>query len=193
MKFKISKEYLFSLRYYLLFSALLFLFSVGAGYLFAKNYPDEVEKTLEQFQTILEPIKEMSRIQQVFFVFLNNSLTGFFAILFGVILGFFPLLVVFANGEMLGIMIFLSEKALPLSVFFTGIFPHGIIEIPVLIFCGAMGLKIGKKVFKKIFKKRDRIKEEMKSALSFFFKVLMPLLFLAAVIEIYITQELLVK
>jgi len=192
VKFKISKDYLLSLRYYLLFSALIFIFSVGWGYLFAKDYPAEVQKVLQDLQRILEPIKEMSEMQQVFFIFLNNSITGFLAILFGVVLGIFPLIMLLANGGMMGIMFFLSEENEVLSAFFTGIFPHGIIEIPVLIFCGAMGIKIGKLVIKKIFKRKGDIKNELISGLKFFFKVLVPLLFLASVIEVFITQRLLI-
>ena len=181
-----------SLRYYLLFSALIFIFSVGWGYLFAKDYPAEVQKVLQDLQRILEPIKEMSEMQQVFFIFLNNSITGFLAILFGVVLGIFPLVMLLANGGMMGIMFFLSEENEVLSAFFTGIFPHGIIEIPVLIFCGAMGIKIGKLVIKKIFKRKGDIKNELISGLKFFFKVLVPLLLLASVIEVFITQRLLI-
>ena len=134
----------------------------------------------------------MSEMQQVFFIFLNNSITGFLAILFGVVLGIFPLIMLLANGGMMGIMFFLSEENEVLSAFFTGIFPHGIIEIPVLIFCGAMGIKIGKLVIKKIFKRKGDIKNELISGLKFFFKVLVPLLFLASVIEVFITQRLLI-
>jgi len=193
VKFKIHKDYFYSFRYYFLFSSLLFIFSVGFGYLFAKTSPIEVKKVLEQFRVILEPIQQMNKYQQVLFIFLNNSLTGFLAILLGIIFGLFPFLVVFANGEMLGILIFLSQEALPLTVFFTGIFPHGIIEIPVLLFCASMGLKLGRITFKKIFKKEGEIKTEIKSALLFFFKFLIPLFFLASIIEVFITRELLIR
>ena len=176
-----------------MFAFLFFILSVGLGYLFAKSSPEEVKKILEQLRIVLEPLQQMTRLQQVFFIFLNNSLTGFLAILLGVIIGLFPLLTLFANGEMLGVLIFFSKENLPLSEFFTGIFPHGIIEIPVLLLCGAMGLKIGAKVLKKIFKKKENIQEEIKLALSFFFKFLIPLLFVAAIIEVFVTRELLIR
>ena len=192
MKFKISKDYLLSLRYYLLFAALIFILSVGSGYIFAKNYPAEVQKVLQDLQRVLEPIKEMSEMQQVFFIFLNNSITGFLAILFGVVLGIFPLIMLLANGGMMGIMFFLSEENEVLSAFFTGIFPHGVIEIPVLIFCGAIGIRIAVSLFKKIFRKKSDIKKELIQGLNFFFKILIPLLFLASLIEVFITQRLLI-
>ena len=192
MKFKISKDYLLSLRYYLLFATLIFILSVGSGYIFAKNYPAEVQKVLQDLQRVLEPIKEMSETQQVFFIFLNNSITGFLAILFGVVLGIFPLVMLLANGGMMGIMFFLSEENEVLSAFFTGIFPHGVIEIPVLIFCGAIGIRIAVSLFKKIFRKKSDIKKELIQGLNFFFKILIPLLFLASLIEVFITQRLLI-
>lgn len=191
MKIKIPREYLLSLRYYLLFSSLLFIISVGIGYVFAQNSPTEVRELLEQIRLMLEPIQKMSEVQQVFVIFLNNVITGFCAILLGIILGLFPALVIFANGELLGILMSISREAQELATFFTGIFPHGIIEIPVLIFCASMGIKIGKKSVQKIFKKKVSIKEELKSALLFFFQFLTPLLLLAAIIEIFITREIL--
>jgi len=192
VKFKISKDYLLSLRYYLLFAALIFIFSVGWGYLFAKDYPVEVQKVLQDLQRVLEPIKEMSEMQQVFFIFLNNSVTGFLAIFLGPVLGIFPFSILLANGGMMGIMFFLSEENEVLSAFFTGIFPHGVIEIPVLIFCGAIGIRIAVSLFKKIFRKKSDIKKELIQGLNFFFKILIPLLFLASLIEVFITQRLLI-
>ena len=192
MKFKISKDYLLSLRYYLLFATLIFILSVGSGYIFAKNYPAEVQKVLQDLQRVLEPIKEMSEMQQVFFIFLNNSVTGFLAIFLGPVLGIFPFSILLANGGMMGIMFFLSEENEVLSAFFTGIFPHGVIEIPVLIFCGAIGIRIAVSLFKKIFRKKSDIKKELIQGLNFFFKILIPLLFLASLIEVFITQRLLI-
>jgi len=191
VKFKIPKDYLLSLRYYLLFSVLIFIFSVGSGYIFAKSYPTEVQKVLQNLQKVLEPIKEMTETQQAFFIFLNNSITGFLAIFLGVVLGIFPFTMLLSNGGMLGIMFFLSEENEALSTFFTGIFPHGIIEIPVLIFCGAIGIKIAVALFKKILKKPSDIKRELSQGLKFFFTILIPLLLLAALIEVFITQRLL--
>jgi len=92
----------------------------------------------------------------------------------------------------MGIMFFLSEENEVLSAFFTGIFPHGVIEIPVLIFCGAIGIRIAVSLFKKIFRKKSDIKKELIQGLNFFFKILIPLLFLASLIEVFITQRLLI-
>lgn len=190
MKTENIQNYLLNLHYFILFSVVLFIFATGVGYFFAKNYPQEVKAVLEQIQKILEPIGKMGKVEQILLVFFNNSLTGFLAILLGILFGLFPLLVLFVNGEMLGIMIYLSREILSISEFLAAILPHGIIEIPVLIICGAIGLKIGKIFINKIFKKEDKIKKEIGTSLDFFFKVLVPLLFLAAVVEILLTPKI---
>jgi stage II sporulation protein M len=75
--------------------------------------------------------------------------------------------------------------------FFLGIVPHGIVEIPALIIASAMGLRVGLEVFRKIFKKEGNISEELSNALEFFWKVVIPIIFLAALIEVFITANLL--
>jgi stage II sporulation protein M len=184
------KNYLYSLRFYILFSLLIFLFAIVLGWTGAKVAPEESKEILEEMEKLLGPIVEISSFWQFLCVFLNNALTAFSAILFGVAFGIFPLLCVFTNGEILGILAFLSHETLSIPMFLTGILPHGIIEIPVLILAGAAGIKIGKIVIDRIFsKKKVEIKKELSSALGLFLKILLPLLLIAAAIEIFITPE----
>lgn len=190
VKIKDIRNYLFNLRYFVLLSIFLFIFATSVGYSFAKNYTKEVKEFLEQIQKVLEPIEKMEEAEQILLIFLNNSLTGFLTILLGVLFGLFPLIVLFANGQLLGILIYLSRETLPVSKFLLSLLPHGIIEIPVLIICGAMGLKMGKIFADKIFKREGKIKKEIGLALNFFSKILLPLLFLAAVVETLITPKL---
>lgn len=191
MRLQEIKKYLYSLRYFILFSFLVFIFAMVGGYIFAQNYPDQVKEIFGAFERVFEPLSKMTRIEQVLFIFSHNAISGFFAITFGFIFGVLPFLVLFANGEVFGIFLFLSQGTLPLLTFIVGILPHGIIEIPVLFFCGAIGMRIGKITINKIFKKEGEIKEEIKLGLNFFFKILLPLLFSAALIEVFITPQFL--
>jgi stage II sporulation protein M len=143
-------------------------------------------------EKLLEPVGKLNSFWQFLYVFLNNATTAAFAILFGLIFGIFPLLCVFANGEVLGILAFISRGTLSVLTFLAGILPHGIIEIPALILTGAVGIKIGKVVIDRIFsKKKVEIKKELSLAFSLFLKILLPLLLIAAAIEIFITPEFL--
>ena len=96
---------------------------------------------------------------------------------------------------------FLWIQEYPLESFLTGILPHGVIEIPVFIMGTAIGIRIGKIVLYKILRRininllkglyaKISLKEEISLGLIFFLKFLVPLLAIAAVIEIFITPAI---
>ncbi len=200
------KGYLYQRRYFILVSFLIFAFGIFYGYFATQTSPQEVKIALEEVKKVFEPIFEMGPVGQFFFIVLNNGLVLFLTLLLGAAFGVFPFLVLLSNGTILGIVAFFSQQTFSWSVFFLGTLPHGIIEIPVLILTGALGLKIGKTVFQKVFKvdelhssprfanarvKQGEIKKELSDAFEFFWKVLLPLLAIAAIIEIFITAKLL--
>ena len=185
------KEYIFSLRKFILAAFLIFSFAVLMGYLSAQSSPEETKIVLEEFKKILEPILEMPSFGQFLIVFLNNSFTVFLAVVLGVIFGILPFLVLFINGLILGIVIYFTQTVAGWPTFFALILPHGIIEIPAVILACAAGLRLGKVVLERIFKKEVSIKAELNLALIFFLKFLFPLLAIAAAIEIFLISQLL--
>ncbi len=162
-------------------SCLIFISFFVLGYFFSYFFPSLVDLFLDVVDEKLEPLIRISPFGQFLFIIFNNTLTLFLAIFLGVFLGIFPFLILAINGFILGIFAYVF----PLTFFIVGIFPHGIIEIPILILSCSWGFKLAKVFF------RHNIKEEIKSALFFFLKFLIPLLVLAAFIEIYITAKLL--
>ena len=186
-----NKQYLFSLKKFILISFFIFVFGVTAGYFFSQSWPDQANLILNDFQKMLEPVLEMSLFGQFLFVLLNNSLTVFLVIVLAVLFGIFPLLVLFSNGFILGLIAYFFKTNYSLAVFFLGIAPHGIVEIPIIIIASAIGLRIAQSFYFKIFKKSVSLSQEFDLAFSFFLKVLFPLLVLAAFIEIFITSYLL--
>ena len=188
MSFQEIKDYLYSLRSYILFSFLVFVFASVFGYIGASVAPEETKKIIEEIGELLEPFAKMSSLRQFLYIYLNNSFTTLLVILLGVVFGIFPLFTLLANGEILGILAFFSRETLSPLTFLAGVLPHGIIEIPVFILACAIGIKIGKKAIKKVFfKKEENIKREISLGFNFFLNILLPLLALAAAIEIFIT------
>lgn len=185
------KNYLQSLRFFILFSFLVFIFAAIFGYFLIQNSPQTGEMVLEEIRETYKPVIDMRPLGQLLFVIFNNGLTLVLVILLGIAFGIFPLLVLLLNGTILGILAFSSKGMFSWSVFFIGILPHGIIEIPVLILACAVGLKIGKTAFQKVFKKQSGVRAEISCASEFFIKTLLPLLVLAAAIEIFVTSWLL--
>jgi stage II sporulation protein M len=195
-------EYILSLRRFILLAVLIFVFSALYGYFSAQSSPEEIEPVLEELQKIVEPIMAMPLFGQFLFVILNNGLTVFLVIVLGLGFALFPLLVLFSNAVLLGVMAYFFQFFRSWSVFFSGILPHGLIEIPIIIMAAAAGLKLGGISIKKVLRKFRRqpprlaeeetdLKAELEAALNFFLKFLFPLLILAAAVEIFITSRFL--
>ena len=69
------------------------------------------------------------------------------------------------------------------------ILPHGIIELPMILLSAALGTRLGMMTFSRIKKEvsNEDILSELKRSISFYFRWILPLLFIAAVIETLIT------
>jgi stage II sporulation protein M len=185
------KEYLFSLRRFILASFSVFILTLFLGYFLAQASPAEMEPILKQLQETFGPIMEMPALGQFLAIFLNNSLAVLLIIVLGITIGIYPFLNLLSNGLLLGIVVYFTQTEAGWPVVFAFILPHGVIELPVLIIACAIGFRIGKVSFEKFFKKQGGIKREMKIALTFFLKFLLPLLLLAAAIETLAISRLL--
>ncbi|HOK35089.1 MAG TPA: stage II sporulation protein M [Candidatus Pacearchaeota archaeon] len=188
------KDYLYSLRFEGLLCFLIFLLGIFMGWIISSVDLNTSKGIIEELEKFVEPISKLNSFWQFIYIFLNNAFAALVVILSGLLFGIFPLLSLFSNGEILGILAFLSKGNLSLSTFLSGILPHGVIEIPIIVLAGASGIKIGKLAIEKIFfKKKIEIKKEISTSLKFFVKILLPFLFLAAMIEIFITPKLILK
>jgi stage II sporulation protein M len=185
------KKYLYQLRPYILFAGAIFTGAVFVGYFTAQNFPGEVARILEEIKKELGPLGDATNFELFLIIFEQNVFALLLSITLGIFLGIIPCFSVFTNGLVLGIITFEMLSKYSWEILLAGILPHGIIEIPVLIISSAIGIKIGKTVLWKIFKRQGSVKKEFKQALKFFFNVLLPLLFLAALIEAFITTALL--
>ena len=90
----------------------------------------------------------------------------------------------------MGALFFFLKGSLPFSLLLISVLPHGIFEIPVLIMVGGIGLRIAFKTINIILGRRDSLRKEFSLAFIFFFKVAIPLLVLAALIESYLVPYL---
>ncbi len=73
------------------------------------------------------------------------------------------------------------------------ILPHGVIELPMVLLSAALGTRIGVAALLRMIGKisTEEILSEMKRSVSFYFRWILPLLFVAAVIETFVTPLLL--
>ena len=176
------REYLYSIRFYVLLVSVVFVGSIIIGYV---GFLSEIFNVpLEWIQQLSENLKESTQIYPTWIIFLaffavlflNNSFTCFLDIILGPLIGIFPLFSVFINGGLLGW--FAKEQGL---IIFLAIVPHGMFEIPAFLLSTSIGLRLGREVLKR---KGDRdLKKELRNGLRVFLILVLPLLFIAALIE----------
>jgi stage II sporulation protein M len=187
MKISEIREYIYSIKPYILFSSFIFSFAVLSGYAFACNYPEETREIIEELKEFFSVSEEATSFQMFLFILENNVIKLFTVIFLGIFAGLIPLLSVWGNGIILGIFAQIISQELSWSFFMLGILPHGIIEIPVLILSTAIGMKIGKLAVWRVFGRHRNFRKEFTKAIKFYIVVLVPLLFIAALIEAFVT------
>ncbi|MGH7769960.1 MAG: stage II sporulation protein M [Candidatus Binatia bacterium] len=122
-------------------------------------------------------------------IFLNNTVKTLAVVVLGAFGGILPLIFLLVNGYVLGIVLHASIRSGALSAFFLAIAPHGLIELPAILLGTSIGLKLGVHGIKRAWGKEERpLRPEVMHGLRFFFVVIVPLLFLAALIEAFITS-----
>ena len=188
---KEARQYLYGLKRYILFSLYIFTVATLGGYIFAQNYPSETQMIIEEIKSMFVFDQEPTSSQLFFFIFENNVSKLFLLLPLGIFAGLLPLFSVFTNGFVLGVFAQIVSINESWIFFFLGIMPHGIIEIPVLVIASAIGIRIGKVAVFRLFSKKESLISELSKALKFFVLVLIPLIFIAALIESFVTSVLL--
>lgn len=103
----------------------------------------------------------------------NNLLVAVFGITLGIFFGFFPLFATTINGLIVGSVM---RDVLPGNIWaLWKIVPHGIFELPAIMLTFAIGMKLGLEL--------KQIKKNAILALRLFAIIILPLIFLAGVIE----------
>ena len=173
--------------------AVLAVLGFAAGMLF----PDAAQQLLDRFAAQLEQLGLSSNVpqsQMMATLFFNNVTASLLSMLYGLI-PFVPLsaLALGTNALLLGAFAALYQHhGIGLGVYFIGILPHGIFELPALILSCALGLLLCRTGTERILKKSDtpffrRVLDCIRVFLSF----VAPLLLVAALVEAYITPALL--
>lgn len=166
---------------------LLFILSGIAGYLYTAYNPASSDIALEGLDDLVELIMNMTPLEIMLFIFFNNAIKSLLAFALGLGFGLIPLLFVLSNGYILGVVTYLESQENGFTYIFLGIFPHGIIELPMILISAAMGVRMGLNVINSMAGRYVDIKGEFRQGISVFFRFIMPMLLIAAAIETFIT------
>jgi len=112
----------------------------------------------------------------------NNVLASFIFMASGLFIGIPPLMFMAFNGFFVGYVAFNAAQVQGLSFVFATLLPHGVVEIPTIVLCAAMGVGFGYKIIHKLMR-RDGLGEYVVESIKVFIKRIIPLLVLAAGIE----------
>lgn len=149
--------------------------------------PETIRRVMEDLDKAFDPLKKLNPIALVVFIFLNNSVKALLAIFTGLLLGLGPVIFLVGNGIILGIVIRAISVQHGMGLTLLSLLPHGILEIPAMIISAALGFHLGISVLYMLMRKNAQIKAKLMSSLVLFMVAILPVLALAAVIEVFIT------
>ncbi len=168
-------------KWFFVFSLGIFVFTFLIGFTFPIFFKKEI---LNLLKILITNIKGKNTFELISYIFLNNLKASFMAIILGIFFGVFPLITCIANGYLLG---FVARKAVETGgiLMMWKIFPHGIFELPAVLFSIGIGLRIGlSSITGQIWNNEEQgVKHIFIEGLRFFVFVVFPLLVIAATIE----------
>ncbi len=182
-------EYLGSIRIYILVVTIVFVASSIIGLLvpdpgLSRDF-EMIKKLADTLKTLEPPVLQV--LVLLFFIFLNNALKSLMAIVLGIGFGLFPLFLVEYNGKVVGFVAGLFSKQQGILFVAAALLPHGIIEVPMVLISAGIGLRLGYVTLLTLRGAKTDIKRELKQGLRFYFRRIVPLLFVAALIETFVT------
>jgi stage II sporulation protein M len=178
----VIRDYLYALRFYLLFVLLLFAAAAVVGY--QGFFSALFSESLEWLQQLSEGIEEFTALYpswlifMAFFIviFLNNAFTCLLNIVAGPLIGIFPLFSTVINGGLLGWLA--QEQGL---IVLLAVVPHGMFELPAYFISVAIGLRLAREAVKAKSKRQLRLR--LAEGLRAYLNLIIPLLLIAALIE----------
>ncbi|MEM4425530.1 MAG: stage II sporulation protein M [Candidatus Nezhaarchaeales archaeon] len=170
-----------------LVSSMIFFLGIFIGYSSAHS----LKSLVEDLEYLFSPLTGFPPIMLTVVVLVNNFIKTFLFMLLGILFAIPTVFFALINGVILGALGFFVAEEKGVLFLLTGLLPHGIFEIPALLISCALGIGIGMSVVRRIRRKDVSIGSVVISCIKAYFKIVMPLLVLAAFIEIYVTPLLL--
>lgn len=186
-----TKKHLYSIRYHFVLLAAVFLLSAVAGYSYGIMEPSSSELLMEELFESFAPLADLPSYILALTIFLRNSSLCLISLILGLGIGAVPLLFITLNGFVIGMIVYAMKEATGFGFVILSILPHGVVELPTVILSAAIGVKLGQVVFLSLLGRKPNIIEEFFNGMRTFFCFILPLLLLAALIEVYITPHLL--
>ncbi|MEM2934324.1 MAG: stage II sporulation protein M [Methanocellales archaeon] len=178
--------YIRDLKLYILLAGAVFFGSMAAGYQYSQANPEAIKSIVEEIIKEFAQFKDYPLPVLMLRIFAQNTMLSFLALLLGLGFGVLSLAFLAYNGWIIGLVIYEVQQKLGLQYIIAGLVPHGIIEVPMILISVAIGLRLGVEVIRVILGSGN-LRGEFKKGLIIYIFLVVPLLFIAALVEISIT------
>jgi stage II sporulation protein M len=176
------------LRPFAIASVLLFCAAAVAGAMAIVYFPQLAMQLQELLKQFAQMFRGLPKLQLAIAIFFNNSIKTLVVILLGPLFGIAPVIFLIMNGAILGAVMPVAAATRGLWTSIMTIVPHGIVELPAIFLGTSMGLRLGMHPWLRLAGKTDAtLMSELGLALRIYFTIILPLLLLAAAIEVYVT------
>jgi stage II sporulation protein M len=183
--------YIRTLWPYLAIIVFIFFGSLVTGFASAASFPSMADTLMKGFSSRFGPLLAMNPLYILLTIFLNNSFVSLLSLVLGLALGVFPILFIAFNGYFVGIISYIVSQQKGFLFILLALLPHGLIELPMVFLSASIGLRLGYHVFLYLIGRPTELTKEFVQGLKFYFRWIMPLLFVAAIIETFITPLIL--
>ena len=185
------------LRYFLLLIVSLFVLCIILGYAISVIAPTMTDTLLSGLEQKAADLSARSPLGMTLGIFLNNAFVCLLEIVLGIVtFGIFPAFSIASNGVIIGValgMVITKYGAVVgVLVFVLGLLPHGIFELTAVFMSAAMGIKLFYDIVRSAIKWDGRI---ILNSLWETFRIyvfwILPILLVAAFVEVFVTGALL--
>lgn len=167
---------IYAAKYCILIAFIIYTCASTIGWLYPENFPF----LKEQARELVEGFIDKNSFTFISKLFIQNLIAAYIATCLISLWGFFPAFAAIVNGLLLGWAIAYASEA-SYSRLVILLVPHGVFEWPAIII--GWGTGIWKGFGYRFSSNRLTYKERFKKANIVYFTVVLPLLFVAAIIE----------
>lgn len=170
---------------------LLLLVSVAFGAWSTMADPTVGEEILSLLKdSIMGEVLDSSSLMMAVTLFLNNLQACLLMFLGGASFGLLTVFIISTNGLIIGSVLEMVRQEHSLVYVAAAIVPHGIFEIPAFLISGALGLMLARALWNEWGSGEDASERALAFGRIFVLAVV-PLVAIAAVVEAFITPEIL--
>ena len=160
--------------------AAAFLGGILAPPLVARQVTDALKEVGDQY-------RELAGGTLFFYILLHNVSASLLLLASGLLYGVIPVLAAGSNGFVLGVLFREVAATTGYAKAALSVVPHGIFEIPALLFTASYGLWLGIMAFRRVRGREEApLRVQLNHAFERYFAVVFPLLVMAAAIETFL-------